>query len=100
MAGLRAERDWRIGDVQLRADARAEWQRTLVMRGMVFDASYMGLNQWSPLQGMPPALRGQQIGLGLSALLGRNALLRFDLSQRSRTLGADQMASLWASYRY
>lgn len=100
MVGLRAERDWRIGDVQLRADARAEWQRTLAMRGMVFDASYMGLNQWSPLQGMPPALRGQQIGLGLSALLGRNALLRFDLSQRSRTLGADQMASLWASYRY
>jgi hypothetical protein len=67
---------------------------------MLFAASYVGLNQWSPLQGMPLALRGQQIGLGLSALFGRNALLRFDLSQRSSASGADQMASLWASYRY
>ena len=100
IAGLRAARSWRTGDVQWRADARAEWQQTLATRGMVFDASYVGLNQWAPLQGMPLALSGQQFGVGVSALFGQNAMLRFDLSQRSSTLGASQMASLWASYRY
>ncbi len=100
IAGLRAARSWRTGDVQWRADARAEWQQTLATRGMVFDASYVGLNQWAPLQGMPLALSGQQFGVGVSALFGQNAMLRFDLSQRGSTLGASQMASLWASYRY
>ena len=100
LAGLRAARNWRVGDVQWRADARAEWQQTLATRGMAFDASYVGLDQWSPLQGMPLALRGQQFGVGVSALFGPNAMLRLDISQRGSTLGTSQMASVWASYRY
>src|SRR5690606_39326035 len=32
-AGLRAVRGWTLGDVALRADARAEWQQTLASQG-------------------------------------------------------------------
>lgn len=100
MAGLRAERDWRIGDVQLRADARAEWQHTLATQGMLFAASYVGLNQWAPLQGMPLAAHGQAFGVGVSALFGRNAMLRFDLGQRGSDVGKAGSATLWGSYRF
>lgn len=44
-AGLRAERSWRVGDVQWTLDARMEWQRTLANAGTAFDASFTGLAQ-------------------------------------------------------
>ncbi|MCC7097332.1 MAG: autotransporter domain-containing protein, partial [Thermomonas sp.] len=100
MAGVRAERGWRFGDVELRADARAEWQRTLAESGMLVDASYTGIDQWAPLQGMALARRSQLFGFGLSALFGQNALLRFDLSRRSSEVGRAGSAMLWGSYRF
>lgn len=100
MAGLRAERGWRLGDVDLRIDARAEWQRTLTESGLVFDASYTGIDQWSPLQGIGLSRRSQILGFGLSALFGDRALLRFDLSLRSGDVGEAGSAMLWGSYRF
>lgn len=99
-AGLRATRGWRVGDVDLRADARAEWQRTLSASGFAFDASYGGLEQWAPLQGIGLADRGNLIGAGVSANLGRRATFRFDLSRRSSPVGDNALASLQAFWRF
>jgi len=99
-AGLRGERGWRIGDVDLRADARAEWQRTLASRGELFDASFTGLEQWAPLQSIGMGERSRLFGLGLSAAFGGRATFRFDLSRRSGNTGAGGMASLWGTYRF
>ena len=99
-AGLRATRGWRVGDVDLRADARAEWQRTLSARGFAFDASYGGLEQWAPLQGIGLADHGNLIGAGLSANVGNRATFRFDLSRRSSPMGDNALASLQAFWRF
>ena len=99
-AGLRAARGWRLGDADLRVDARAEWQQTLASRGELFEASYVGLEQWAPLQGMGLARRSQLFGVGLSAAFGDRTAFRFDLSRRSSDVGAGNMASLQALYRF
>ena len=99
-AGLRAARGWRVGDVDLRADARAEWQQTLAANGTLFDASFTGLEQWAPLQGIGLAQRSQLYGVGVSAAFGGKAMFRFDLSRRSSDLGEGSMASLQAMLRF
>ena len=100
LAGLRAAREWRWGTAVLRADARAEWQQALATHGMAFAASYVGLEQWAPLQGMQLAPRGQTLGLGLAAVWQDRATFRFDLSRYGGTLGKTGLATLWASYRF
>ncbi len=100
VAGVRAVRGWRLGGMDLRADARAEWQQALAANGFAFDASYAGLEQWAPLQGIAVAQRSQLFGLGLSALWGERALFRFDLSRRSSPVGSSGMAALQAQYRF
>lgn len=99
-AGLRADRGWRVGGIDLRADARAEWQQTLASRGDLFDASFTGLSQWAPLQGIALGNRNSVLGLGVSANSGENTAFRFDLSRRSGGVGASTMASLQALYRF
>ncbi len=99
-AGLRAERDWRSGDVQWTLDARMEWRRTLASAGTGFDASFTGLAQWAPLQGMTLASQARLFGLGLGAQFGRHGLLRFDLGQRDDGLRQAGMAQLQAGYRF
>jgi uncharacterized protein with beta-barrel porin domain len=100
LAGLRGERGWRLGGIDLRAHARAEWQQALAFEGEAFDASYTGLEQWAPLQGIGLAQRSQLFGVGLSADFGRRATFRFDLSRRASDVGAGNMASLQAMYRF
>ncbi len=99
-AGLRADRAWRVGGIDLRADARAEWQQTLASKGELFDASFTGLSQWAPLQGIALGNRSSLLGLGVSANAGSNTSFRFDLSRRSGGVGASSMASLQALYRF
>lgn len=99
-AGLRAARGWRIGDVDLRADARAEWQQTLAANGTLFDASFTGLEQWAPLQGIGLAQRSQLFGVGVSAAFAGKGMFRFDLSRRSSDVGSSNMASLQAMLRF
>ena len=100
MAGVRAARQWRLGDVPMQMDARAEWQHTLATQGALLDASYVGLSQWAPLQGMSLAQRGQVVGVGLSARLRQHTQFRFDISRRASQLGASTMAVLQADYRF
>lgn len=100
LAGVRAERGWRLGGVELRADARAEWQRNLATSGALFNASFTGIEQWAPLQGMALPSRSQLYGLGLSARWSPNLMLRFDLSHRAGLWGRDEGAMLWGMYRF
>jgi uncharacterized protein with beta-barrel porin domain len=99
-AGLRADRGWRMGGIELRADARAEWQQTLASRGQLFDASYTGLTQWAPLQGIALGSRSSLLGLGVSASVDNNTSFRFDLSRRTGAVGASTMVSLQGLYRF
>ena len=100
LAGIRGERAWRIGGADLRADARAEWQRTLSSHGQLFQASFTGVEQWAPLQGMGLEGRSRLFALGLGAAIGSKSTFRFDLSRRSSGTGSDGMASLWGTYRF
>ena len=99
-AGLRADRGWRVGGMDLRADARAEWQQTLASRGDLFDASFTGLSQWAPLQGIALGNRSSLLGLGVMTNVGSKTSFRFDLSRRSGSTGASAMASLQALWRF
>ena len=99
-AGVRATRGWRMAGIDLSADARAEWQQTLASSGELFDASFSGLEQWAPLQGIGLARRSQLFGVGLSAAFGGKATFRFDLSRRASDVGNSNMASLQAMLRF
>lgn len=100
LAGLRAARDWRVAGVALRADARAEWQQTWASRGALFNASFTGVNQWMPLQGVALGDRSRLLSLGLSAQWSPSLLMRFDLSRRDGALGSDSAATVWGMYRF
>ncbi len=100
LAGVRAERGWRMGEVDLRLDARAEWQQTLAEQGLLFNASFSGLDQWAPLQGIGLSRRSQLYGVGVTALIGRNAMLRFDVSQRESAIGKAGTVMLWGRYGF
>ena len=99
-AGLHADRSFRVGGIDLRADARAEWQQTFASRGDLFDASFTGLSQWAPLQGIALGNRSSMLGLGVAANGGGKTSFRFDLSRRSGGVGASTMASLQALYHF
>ncbi|HTL15358.1 MAG TPA: S8 family serine peptidase, partial [Thermomonas sp.] len=99
-AGLRASRAWRVGGIDLAADARAEWQRTLSSGGALFQASFGGLEQWAPLQGIGLARDTRSVGLGLSAELPSGARFRFDLDRRRSDVGSATMATLQAQLRF
>ena len=99
LGGVRAEHGWRVGGLDLRADARAEWQHTLAAEGFAFDASYGGVEQWAPLQGIGLAPRSRLLGMGLSALQGDN-VFRFDLSRRDSDVGDNTQATLQFMRRF
>ena len=99
-AGLRASRGWRVGGLLLAEDARAEWQQTLAARGELFAASFTGLEQWSPLQGIGLAHDSRLLGVGLSAMPSANTVFRFDLSRRQSDVGSSTMAALQAQFRF
>jgi autotransporter-associated beta strand protein len=99
-AGLRAERGWQLGGVELRADAHAEWQQALASQGEMFEATFTGLSQWAPLQGISLADHGATLGAGMSALFGDNGLLRLDATRRTSPLGSNNTVSLQGMYRF
>jgi len=83
IAGLRANHDWRLaGGGWLGFEARAEWQKTLSASGNVFDASFVGVDQWQSLAGIGLADQGRLFGIGMNLGLSDRATLSFDLSHR------------------
>ncbi|WP_158601775.1 autotransporter serine protease [Solilutibacter pythonis] len=95
-AGLRANREWRLGGMRLGVDGRLEWQRTLSESGQLF-ASFSALEQWMPVTAMSLARQQRLLGLGLSLNSARDGGLRLDASHRRNERGSD--ALLQASWR-
>ena len=96
--GLRLNRDWQMSSgLRLGWDARAEWQRTLSDDNPLL-ASFTGIEQWSPVSGLPMARQSNLFGLGFNARWANGSLLRLDLSHRQSELGDNGMANV--SYRY
>jgi fibronectin-binding autotransporter adhesin len=81
--GLRAAHRWDFtGGRSLDLGARVEWQRTLATYGDVFDASFVGLDQWQPLGGIGLSRQSALFGVSLDAALSRNASLNFGYDYR------------------
>jgi fibronectin-binding autotransporter adhesin len=76
--GVLAAHRWDFGGGRsLDFSARVEWQRTLASHGDVFDASFVGIDQWQPLAGVGLSRRSAVFGLDLDAHLSDNAALKF-----------------------
>lgn len=90
IAGLRAALDWRGA----RLDAYSEWQQTLDADGFDVDATFVGVDSWSPLPIADAAKSGGLFGVGLTAGLGRNAALTFGFDQRFGPRGDERMGSM------
>ena len=79
-----AARQWRFdGGRELAIGAHAQWFRTLGMDGEAMDASFVGLQQWSPLLGIGLSRHGSLAGVGLDARLSPRAMfkLAYDYEQ-------------------
>jgi autotransporter-associated beta strand protein len=95
IAGLRANREWRLaGDGWLGLEARTEWQKTLSARGGVFEASFVGVDQWQSLTGIGLADRSRVFGLGLNYGFSGGASLRFDFNHRTAPNLEDNQVSM------
>jgi outer membrane autotransporter protein len=76
--GVRASHHLQLGDTRsLDLTAHVEWQHTLAAHGDVFNASFVGLQQWQPLTGVGLSRDSGLVGVGLNAMLSRNAMLKF-----------------------
>ncbi|HEY9511173.1 MAG TPA: autotransporter domain-containing protein [Rhodanobacter sp.] len=76
--GVRAGHHWVLkGGGTVDFSARAQWQRTLASHGDVFDASFVGLQQWRPLVGIGLSRYSGLLGIGLDATLSTQTTLKF-----------------------
>lgn len=101
IAGLRANRDWHWSNgLRVGLDARAEWQNTLAARGLGFDASFVGIDQWQTLSGIGLADTSRLFGVGLNLGLSPRSNLRFDLNHRYAPNLEDNQASLQYAFGF
>src|SRR5690606_2461190 len=90
IAGLRGTREWRGATFR----AYGEWQETLSADGFDVQASFIGIDSWSPLPTAAAAKSGGVFGIGMDAWLTRNARLSFGMDQRFGPRGDERMASM------
>lgn len=90
MAGLRASRGWGA----LALHGHVEWQHVLAANGFEVDASFTGIDSWSPLPGLGTERDGGLFGIGVDARLSDAALLTLGFDQRFGPRGRQRMASL------
>lgn len=90
IAGVRAEHDWR----GLTLHGYTEWQQTLDADGFDVEASFVGIDSWSPLPSLSSSRSGGLFGIGIDAWLSRDAMLSFGYDQRFGPRGDERMASL------
>lgn len=92
--GVRADRHWDLGDGRaLNLGAHAQWQRTLASHGGVFDASFVGLQQWQPLTGIGLSRYSGLFGFGLDATLSTRTALNFSYDYEMSQRASAQMLS-------
>lgn len=76
--GVRAARRWNFGgDRTIDFNMRAQWQQTLASHGDVFDASFVGMQEWQPLLGVGLSRYSGLFGVGMDATLSKRATLKF-----------------------
>lgn len=95
--GVRAGRHWDLGEGRaLDFSANAQWQRTLASHGDVFDASFVGMQQWQPLTGIGLSRYSGLLGFDLDAMLSARAVLKFgyDYQMGQRVSGQTMSARL------
>src|SRR6185437_6568480 len=77
--GVRAARHWNLdGGRAVDFSARVQWQRTLADHGDVFDASFVGLQQWQPLDGIGLSRYSGVFGAAVDATLSAHTTLNFN----------------------
>lgn len=92
--GLRANHHWDFGrDRSVDFSARAQWQRTLASHGDVFNASFVGLQQWQPLIGVGLSRYSGLLGVGLDAKLSARTALKFSYDYEMGQRDQAQMLS-------
>ena len=72
----------------------AEWQQTLASDGLALAASFVGVDAWTPLQGLQPQRSGGLAGFSIDTWLSRNSRLGLGYDQRFGPRGNDALASL------
>jgi len=92
--GLRANRHWDFGGGRsLDFNASAQFQRTLASRGDVFEASFVGLQQWQPLVGIGLSRYSGVLNVGLDAKLSGRTSLNFGYDYENGQRDQAQMLS-------
>ncbi|MGN2250898.1 S8 family serine peptidase [Frateuria sp. GZRe14] len=93
--GLRAARQWNLaGGGSLDLQGRVAWQRALVTRGDVFEASFTGIDQWAPLGGIGLSRYGGVAGMTLDWTMSPRAGLTFGIDHRFAQREQGSMATL------
>ena len=82
MAGLRAERSWKLGTHRVAMRGFAEWRDTLAADGLSLHARYTGADAWAALPEAPLAGSGGVFGVNLDAGGGRNSSWSLGFDQR------------------
>jgi len=92
--GVRAGHQWNLdGGRAVDFSARAQWQRTVATHGDVFDASFVGLQQWQPLVGIGLSRYSGEFDATLDATLSAHTSLRFNYDYEMGQRDQAQMLS-------
>jgi fibronectin-binding autotransporter adhesin len=87
--GMRIGHHWDLeGDRSVDVSARAQWRHTLGSQGDIFDASFVGMEQWQPVVGIGLSRYSGLFGVGLNAVLSKRTALNvgydYELGQHER----------------
>ncbi|MBV8158930.1 MAG: autotransporter domain-containing protein, partial [Dyella sp.] len=78
--GLRAGHTWTMaGGSSLSLQGRLQWQQALATHGDVFDASFTGVDQWAPVNGVGLSRYQSQAGLTLDWAMSARSNLQFGM---------------------
>lgn len=95
--GFRAKRHWALSHGRfVEINAHAQWWRTVASHGDMFNASFVGLEQWQPLLGIGVSRYSSVFGIGMDTALWRHAALNvsYDHERGQRNTAQSLMARL------
>lgn len=80
--GLRAGHSWSLaGGGKLSVQGRLQWQQAFDTHGDVFNASFTGVDQWAPVNGVGLSRYQSQAGLTLDWAMSTRSSLQFGMDQ-------------------
>jgi autotransporter-associated beta strand protein len=95
--GMRAAHHWTFdGGRSIDFNASAQFQRTLASRGDVFDASFVGIQQWQPLTGIGLSRYRALLNVGVNAALSERTSVNLGYDyQKGQRDEAQMMSARW-----